>query len=381
VRPSPRFGAALRKSHTVYEYVDIVTNSHQTIKLHITTGQITVDRSAQFRRSASFTCFDPTGQLVPADAKAALSPTGTIIKPYRGILYPDGTSEVYPMGVFGLSNVDIIEASPTNGTRVTINISAYDRSRTISRQKFLQTYTIPAGTLITTAFQQLVYRTFPNAVFDIITSQKTTPYVLTYAVGDDPWQACQDLAISVGCQAFFDPDGTAVLCPPADVNALGSPDWDYIEGQGCTMTDVEAIYSDDPGYNGVIVIGASPATGAAPVMGVAWDTDPDSATYYLGPYGQVPQIVNDSNITDVTSANNSASSLLNGQLGFITQTDITCWVNPAIDVDDVVQVERQNVKATGLYVVDSLTVPLGSSTTGSPASATTQSVTLRQKRS
>jgi hypothetical protein len=378
MRPSSRFGAALRKSHEPFEYVDIITNSNQTLRLHITSGTITVDRSAQFRRSARVICFDPDGTLIPADAKAALTPFGTEMRPYRGIRYDDGTYEVHPLGVFALSGVEITEAN--SGTRVTINLTAYDRSRTISRQKFTSTYSIPAGTLITTAFQQLVYRTFPDAVFDIPTHQQTTPYVLTYAVGDDPWQACLDLAQSVGCEAYFAPDGTAVLAPPADINALGSPDWDYIEGQGCTMTDIDAIYTDDPGFNGVIVIGASPATGAAPVQGTVWDTDPRSATYYLGPYGQVPKVVNDSNITDQASAQSSAASLLNAQLGFTTQTNITCWVNPVLDVDDVIRVEREAVKATGLYVMDSTTIPLGSSTTGTPASPSTQVITLRQKR-
>jgi len=373
--------AALRESHQVFEYVDIITNAHQTIRLHVTTGTVTADRSAQFRRTATLTCFDPDGTLVPQDAKAALTPFGTEMRPYKGIVYTDGTTEVYPLGVYRLSEVDIVEANPLNATRISINITAYDRSRTISRDKFLTTYTIPAGTLITTAFQQLVYRTFPNAQFDIVSSELVTPYILTYAVGDDPWQACMDLATSVGCQAYFNTDGWAILAPPADVNALSAPSWDYIEGSGCTMTDIEAIYTDDPGYNGVIVIGASPGTGLPPIQGIAWDTDPASPTYYLGPYGQVPQLVNDSTITTVAQANAVAYGLLNAQLGFTTQTDITCWTNPAIEVDDVIQVERQPVSATGLYVCDALTVPMGSATTGTPAGMNSQTVTLRQKRS
>lgn len=379
MRASARFLAEIRKSHTLFEYVDIVNNAHQTKRLHVTMGNVNADRTSQFRRSVSLVCIDPDGTFIPNGPGGDLTPYGTHILPYSGVMYSDGTTEVYPLGVFRLSDCTVDESNPLQGAGTTLTLEGYDASRTISRDKFINAYTIAQGTLVTSALQYLVRRTLPNATFDMITHGMTVPYQLTYAVGDDPWQACTDLAQSIGCETYFDVAGNCVIAPPADVTALGSPDFDYIEGQGCTMTDLAASYSDS-GYNGVIVVGASTGTAGAAVQGAAWDMDPASPTYRYGPYGQVPEIVQDQNITTVADANNSAASILNGQLGFLTQADVTCWTNPAIDVNDVIQVERSVTKTTGRFVVDSLTIPMGSSNTGTPASYTEQTVTLRQVR-
>lgn len=380
MRATPRFVAALRKSHSVYEYVDVLGNNDETVRLHVTVGSVTADRSAQYRRSAQITCFDPDGTLTPSDATDLLAPFGTQIMPYKGIKYDDGSIEVYPLGIFQLSKVDVVEGGSQSNSRVTINLTGYDRSRKISRQKFTTTYTIAKGTAVTTAIQQIVTSVYPDATFDMITHGMVTPYALTYSVGEDPWQACIDLAYSIGCQVYFNASGVCTCAPPADLDALSAPVMDYIEGQGCTMMDITTAYSDDPGYNGVIVIGANPGSGQAPVMGQAWDDDPGSPTYRYGPYGQVPMVVNDTNITTVADANASARSLLNANLGFVSKTNISCWTNPAFEVDDVVQIQRQKVGAKGLYIVDSFTVPMGVSTTGTPAGMNLQTLTLRQKR-
>jgi hypothetical protein len=362
----------------------VVSPTNEVLNLNITVGTITADRSAAYRRMCQITCFDSSSQLInvaTGTSSAVLTPfgAGTLIKPYSGILYPDGSTEVYPLGVFTISQVSIVETDPTTQAGITINMTGYDKSRKIDRNKFTSTYVIPAGTPITAAIQTLVNRTWPDVTFSTTASGMTLPYPLTYAVGDSPWAAIGDLSVSVGCETYFDVYGACVTCPPADINALGSPVMSYVEGENCAMTDLTSTYTDDPGYNGVIVIGASPATGQAAVQGAAWDTNPASATYYLGPYGEVPQIVNDTNITTAAGALASAASLLNSQLGYIRQLSLTAIGpgNTALDVDDVVQVTRSNVAVNSRCVVDAVSVPLGQSQTGVPSGYNSQSLTLR----
>lgn len=379
MRATPRFIQEIKRSHTVYEYVDAISANNQTTRLNITVGTVTADRSGAFRRSLQVTCFDPTGQMVPSTAASLLTPFGSILRPYSGVRYSDGTTEVYPLGVFRIADVDIVESNPTSGSVLTMNITAYDLSRTIDRHKFTTTYVIAQGTLLTTAMRTIVNRTFPGAEYNMITHGATLPYGLSYAVGDSPWASLQALALSIGCECYFDVNGVFTVVPPADINALGSPVMDYTEGDDCTMTDITVVYTDSPGYNGVIVIGASPATGAAPVQGVAWDTNPASPTYYLGPYGQVPQVVTDTNITTQAAAQAAAVSLLNSQLGFVRALDVTGMGpgNPALDVDDVVYVKRTPVAQNGSNILDSVTIPLGQSQTGTPAGFNSQALTLR----
>lgn len=380
MRASARFQAALRKSHTVYSYIDVVSPSNQTIRLHVTTASVTVDRTAQFRRSLTATCIDYDGSIMPKNSQSILTPFGTRVLPYRGIQYDDGTIEVYPLGVFNLSAVAATESNPLNEAGTTIQLQAYDLSRKISRDKFLVPMSIAAGTLVTTAIQQIVQLTYPDQTFRCITHHMTVPYALTYAPGDDAWKACNDLAQAIGAQVYFDAYGEFVIDFPVDISNLGSPDWDYIEGQGCTMTDISAVYTDDPGYNGIVFTGASTGTDTPPVQGEAWDDDPSSPTYRYGPYGQVPYFFTDSTVTTVADANTAAASLLSLQLGFASEMDVSCWTNPALEVDDVIQIERSAVNATGKYVLDSLQIPMGATSTGGTGEVE-QTLVVRQKRS
>src|SRR5690606_1882355 len=75
-------------------------------------------------------------------------------------------------------------------------------------------------------------------------------------------------------------------------------------------------------------------------------------------YGEVPDFAQDENITKQEDADNAAKSLLQKQLGFSQQVTITCWPNPALHSGSIIKVERKRSGATGLYTIDSHTVPL-----------------------
>ena len=48
--------------------------------------------------------------------------------------------------------------------------------------------------------------------------------------------------------------------------------------------------ADNSSFNGVIVFGRG-QDDLPPVIGSAWDNDPNSSTYYLGPMGKVPYML------------------------------------------------------------------------------------------
>jgi hypothetical protein len=373
-RATDRFTAEIKKSHTVYSYADIISPTQETTRLMVTDGSVNEDRTAQYRRSATMTVVDPLGTFVPMGHYGMLTPLGTEIRPYRGVKYDDGTIEVYPLGVFRLSKTTVTGNGGTqSGTAgVSYALEMYDRSRTISRAKFTSPYTVPAGTNLVTAIKLIIARTFPDAQYDSISTTMTNSSPLVYDISDDPWDAVTAIAQSIGCEIYFNPDGWVVIAPPADIDALPSPVFTYIENQHNTMTDLQTIYSDDPGFNGVIVTGASAGDELPPVRAVAWDTEPTSPTYYLGPYGQVPMFINDTNITTVADAQASANALLKGQIGFSSQLTVSSWVNPALESGDVIQVERASMQVTGLYTIDAIVTPLKVDQI--------QTVTLRQKR-
>jgi hypothetical protein len=315
------------------------------------------------------TCIDPTGTLAPAEAGALLTPYGTEIRPYRGVKYDDGTIEVSELGVFRLSKVTIKDDS---SGAINIDIETFDLSRTVARDKFISPYVIAPGTNVITAIRDILDRTFQELNYDSVSTSLTTTAPRVYDIGDDPWESVTDLATSIGCEIYFSQTGDVVIAPSADIDDLPSPKFTYIEGDNCTMLDLSKTFTDEPGFNGVVVTGESPGDELPPVRAVAWDEEPTSVTYHLGPYGEVPLFYQDQIIKTTDDAQVAANQLLKSQLGFFSQIEITGVVNPAYEAGDVIQVVRERSHVSGLYVVDAFNIPLSADGT--------QRMTLRERR-
>jgi hypothetical protein len=251
-------------------------------------------------------------------------------------------------------------------------MDAYDLSRTVSRDKFTTPYTIAEGTNVITAIKDILARTFDDLVYDTMSTTLTVTPTQVFDAGEDPWEVCLGLALSLGADLYFDIYGTVVISPAPDIQSLTSADFEYIEGEGSTMLAVEKVFSDEPGYNGVVVIGESPGDDLPPVTATVWDSDPASLTYHLGPYGEVPLFLQDQLVKTTEAAQATANAALNSILGFINQISIDGIVNPAYECGDIVRVVRGRSKVNDYYVLDAFTVPL--------SAIDTQSLILRQTR-
>lgn len=335
-------------------YVTVTGPNRETATLVVTDGSVTIDRSATVRRHVTLTCVDPAGTLTPTEADGLLAPYGTEVRPYRGILYDDGTTEVVPLGVFRISQVQVKDSN----TGLTITIEGYDRSRVIQRDKFTDTYTVAKATNVIVAIQTILARSFPNLTYDVVDSTLTTSGPMVYDANADPWEACESLAASAGREIFFNSTGGVTISPPVDINHIPEPDFRYEEGEDCIMIDATVTRTDEPGYNGVILTGEATTSGAKPVRSVIWDEDPASLTYHKGPYGEVPMFVQDQTVTNQFDADAAAASQLNAILGYSEQVQITAGVNPAMNVDDVVSIKRAKSGIDSVYAIDSISIPL-----------------------
>lgn len=368
-------------SHTAISYVDLVTPDLEIIRLEATDGTVDVDRTAQYRRHITCSATDSSGTLTPRATGEVLTPYGSELRAYRGVRYTSGpragTEELAPLGVFRLSMCTI-----TAGIQGTVNIQleGYDRSRTVSRDKFTVPYTIAAGTNCLQAIKDIIVRTFPDAEYDAIDTDLTITAPQLFDAGDDPWDAVTALAKSMGCEIYFDVLGRVAISPPPDIHALPAPDFSYVEGQNCSMLDMTRVFTDDPGFNGVIVVGESVGDEEPPVRGEAWDENPASPTYRYGPYGEVPTFVQDQNVKTVEDAQTLAQSQLALLLGYTSQLTLTTVVNPSYEGGDVVAVQRIASGVQGLYVMDAFTVPLTTGAMGGAGSGTnTQTLTMRER--
>jgi len=371
-RQSDRFYEEIRKSHTIISYVDVIGADQETIRLPAIDGQVDVDGTAQFRRKLSVNCVDPTGTITPRNEGELLTPFGTELRPYRGIEWTnlDGTKtrEICPLGVFPIIKASV---SDSNGGSPAISLEAMDRSWRIAGDKFKVPYVIAANTNALTAIKDIVKLTYPDIQYDTISTAVATTAPLVYEAGSDPWEAVTKLAQSMGCEAYFTTVGRLAVLPPDDVNALPSPDFTYIEGQGCTMLDLSREYNAEQVFNGVIVTGESVGDELPPVRGEAWDENPASPTYRYGPFGERPTFVQDQLAKTTEQAQTIARSTLTGILGASSQLSITGIVNPAYEANDIVRVKRARAGVDGLYALQAFNIPLRSHT---------QSLTLKEQR-
>lgn len=366
---SAKFLHAIQRSHNVMSYVDVISPTGQKARLIVEDGDIGVDRTAEVRRTCTLTCIDPTGELTPDSVLGLLTPFGTELRPYRGVVYSDVEGyETVPLGVFRISKVSITDS----GGALRLGIEASDLSRTVSRDKFTAPYTIETGNNLIDAIKTISKRTFPTLSFNVLSTSRVVESTRVYDIGDDPWEAMTELATSLGFDIYFDVWGRLCILPFPDIENLPSAAFRYVEGENCTMLSLSKILSDSPGYNGVVVLGEAPSDELPAVKGEAWDDEPTSVTYRKGPYGEVPMFVTDQLVKTEQEANDTAAALLKNQLGFSSQVDLDAITNPLLECGDVVAVKRAISHVDASYVLDSFNVPLRASGT--------QSLTLRQKR-
>jgi hypothetical protein len=349
---SSAYADLIGSSHTVVTKADLMLDGAVIYPdLPVTGGQVTVDRTAQVLRVASISLVDVYGDLVPDSPFQSLTPYGTEVKLYRGLQLLDGTPELIPLGVFRLSQTSIKDNSGA-----LIDLSASDRSRTISRTKFTGTYAIRAGTNVADAVASLVQNRLPNVPMNITGTSHVTP-ALSYDAQADPWSdAIQTLATSIGFDAYFDVEGVFTFEPTADPSKQ-VPVLQLIEGPENVVTEIDTAYDDDPGYNGVIITGES-TTNTTPAYGEAWDLNPESPTYFLGQYGRVPRFETSKTVTTNDQAQAMAAGLLLRELGVTVQREITMVPNPALEPADVVHLSRAASKVDENVVLDYFTIPL-----------------------
>lgn len=326
-------------------------SSDLTVPGGLLDGEVNISPSAPRRRlTARF--IDPTGLLTPTTAADIFTVYGPEVRPFRGIRFPDGTIEDVPLGVFGISDVEIDDA----GAGTQISITAYDRSRKVSRAKPVQDFVVAAGTNFATGIQAVISNAVLGLTFSFITTPYTTPQVIV-KVGDDPWKVAEDMATSIGCDLFFDVAGICVLQPRVNFTA-GAPVWNYSEGDDAIILYANKRLTDDKAYNYYIVTGDN-SSNTSTVRADASDINPFSATYIYGPYGLVTAPVTSSKLI-VTNAQAfvAAYGMLYKTIGFSHMIHFNAIPIAAHDIGDVVQITRAKSKINAQYILDQLSVPL-----------------------
>lgn len=355
---------------------DVATNNSQVPRLRegdITTpavlARITMTRTSLAGQSPKVSFFE---LLVSVDASVdELIPIG------HGMIdkvtvsagsESAGSSSGSPMsgGVIG-------RGGGLTGGGTSITVHATDLSRAVSRNIWQQPFTVPGGLNYGDAVKLMIQDRLPSQTeFSIATTTRQTP-LLVYGLtqGTDPWQDIQELAAAVGFEAFFDAKGVFVFRPVPDPR-YGVPVWSFDDVENHSIVEAKRQLSDEQTFNDIVVIGQS-SSSQNPVSAEAFDDDPSSPTYILGPYGRVSQRVTFSLITKQDQAQDAANATLYNSLGAAETVTIVVVPMPALEPGDVIAVTVPETGTTGTYYINSMTTSL------SPAEPQ-QLVCFRQSR-
>lgn len=367
-------------SMTVNRYVDFrlqaaLTDPPDYFGVPVSGGSVTIDTELTdtgggfHRVSGRLTVVDddvrfasPDTRLTPlADNTGWTAPYGTIARVMYGVEVPGYT------GFFG----DNTFFTPYGTVRIgenqdeqdgSLDLNLYDLAKYVSRNQFDVPYVIGPGQNYVTAVVTMVQSRLPANLLTPVQATSTdqvTPMIVIDPT-QDPWVEAEAMMASIGFVIYFDLLGQLTIMPRPDPSD-DDPVRTFVHGQDAIVALARNL-SDDPGYNGVSMRSDSSVL-TAPLQSTAWDTNPNSPTYYLGPYGKNPYQTSSPYIATQAQCDAAAVAALPAVLGLTEKIALACLPDPALQVNDVVYVYRQRgpagvVVVDGNYVIDQITMPL-----------------------
>jgi len=340
-----RFLARLAESHQVATRVQLFLTTGQVVDLDHSGGSVTVDRGQATRRTCSVTCPDPA--LIPRSPTDQLATYGAQLRISRGVYFGDGTEELVPLGLFRLDSVggDINDGP--------ITLTGKDRSAIIADDKFTTPFTV-SGTVVG-AVSSLIQRSIPDA--DILS------LIVDAAIGSrafdveaDPWAGAQEIAAAAGAEVYANADGVFVIATLPELLTT-PPVWAVEATEGGVYISGNRAMSSDNVYNGVLARGENTTDNIPPVSYLATDTDPNSPTYWGGPFGRRPMFFSSSTLMTLAACTQAANLKLAQSKAPNASGDFSSLPNPALEPGDVLRVMHED-GTRELHQVASFSVPL-----------------------
>lgn len=327
---SPAAQLLLAQSHTAVSYLDVLHSGMPAARLYAVDGLVNAEGGRSVTRNLQATVVDPTGALDGHAIDDLLSPYDCEVAPYRGVLLPDGSWEVAPLGVFQLTQRQV-------GDYGSLALAGQDRA-IIYQGSMTNALAISGGTPVETAIQRLLAtRNRSLTMHSWVTGFTCGP--LLFAPDINVWDEAQTLAQSVGGRLSHDRTGALVFGP--DLPISDRPVRTYIYGGGGSGVLLDATRTEDADtiHNSVTVV--STKTGTGGITYTARDADPTSPTYVGNPrYGERNTTIENQHVGSLVQAQQAATAALIRELGRSETGTVTAVVDPFLDPNDVVLVDH-----------------------------------------
>lgn len=364
---SDAFLSAVRGSHNIVSRVRIVepgfigTSPPLGRDLKIISGSVTLDADADIRATSSFEVME---KWPNTNTTLDVVPYGTEVQITRGIVFGNGSVQRVPFGIFRLTGVEQPDA-PYGPLRVT----ASDRMSGIIEAKLEIPQVFDAATTIGMVLDTLVGQVYPDQIpVPWEDMSATTGYNKPLGregivAEEDRFGYLDNLVKAVGKIWYFDYTGQLQV---KNTPTSTDPVFSVSSGADGVLVEADRNLSREDVFNVVRAIGE--ALGGAPVYGIAKDLDPDSVTYYYGPFGKVPKFITSTKIDSPSAATAAAQAELQKRKGLPYNVDFSMVPNPALEPWDPVQViypvdlENQPHQAIEYHVLRQIVIGLGSQT-------------------
>lgn len=319
-------------------------NGNVRDEVTVSGGDVRLDATADIRGSVELETTDPW----PEDSSGLLTPYGNEVFVERGVVFGNGSVEWVSLGYFRISDVEQDDA-PDGPLRIT----AHDRMSNVVDSKLEAPRQYAAGVQVAAVFADLVGDLYPGVpiVFDFDATAAT--FSTSHVAEEDRYAFLKAIADSFGKIMFWDYQGILQVQTAPDPTM---PVWGVTHGEKGVLVRAARSLSRQDAFNAVVASGEV-AGEKPPVRAVVYDTNPQSPTYWGGPFGKVPYKMTSSMIQTNDQANAAALAKLTRSLGVPYGIDFQAVPNPALEPLDPVKVSYAN-KPEEIHVVETLTIPL-----------------------
>lgn len=342
MRPvSPAFLDAISGSHTMAVRLRAVP-SGQTgvqptggVELRVQEGDVQQDGRADIR--ATLDCrvaaVDPvTGfEFWPRAADDPLTPYGAYeLFVERGVAYGRNEIEYVSLGYFRIDNVE--QPSAPDGP---ISLTGSDRMSMIIDSDLTSPRQFRPTDSYGYVVEQLVLDAYLDAVIEWDDDDVAGDAIgRTANVEQDRYAFLRELIVGLGKIFYFDHRGVLVIRTPPDP---GRPLWTVSRGESGVLVSAGRSLSREGVFNGVLATGEALDT-EPPVRGLAVDNNPDSPTYWSGPFGRVTREFASPLLTTTAQCVLAASTILRRSMGLPYNVDVSAVPNPALEPDDPIAI-------------------------------------------
>ncbi|PRX48688.1 uncharacterized protein DUF5047 [Prauserella shujinwangii] len=351
MRPvSPKFLRVLRGSHRMRARARIVAPGQTGtdpagVEVPILTGNVVLDATADVRATLDLITLTDW----PRGAGGLVAPYGAEAFVERGLVYGNGDTEWVSQGYFRL-----YQTEQQDVPRGAIQLAGRDRMSGIADARLLTPLQFATGTSVREVFEYLVQEVYPTASIEFDFDADNATLTRSHIAEEKRYEFLRDLATALGKTMFWDHRGVLQVRDAPDPTR---PAWEVNGGEGGVLVQMSRTLTREGVYNAVVATGEAPDT-ENPVRAVAWDDNPDSPTYWNGPFGKVPRFYSSPFVETVEQAKAAARALLVKSIGLPYNVDLTAIPNPALEPLDPVQVRYDSGTRAETHVLERLTLPL-----------------------